>query len=145
MEILLLSMPRDVWKEMLTFHRRAVTVMDQHLQSEFGHGLDDYDVLHQLSQAGVPLRMGDLAERLLVANSSCHRIVSRLADAGFLHVASDENDRRSRLVSLSEPGTSQYRRMARVHRNDIDQQFSDRIVPDDLAVLDRVFRGLNSR
>ena len=138
-------MPPDVWKEMLTFHRRAVTVMDQHLQSEFGHGLDDYDVLHQLSQAGVPLRMGDLAERLLVANSSCHRIVSRLADAGFLHVSSDENDRRSRLVSLSEPGTSQYRRMARVHRNDIDQQFSDRIVPDDLAVLDRVFRGLNSR
>ena len=138
-------MPRDVWKEMLTFHRRAVTVMDLHLQSEFGHGLDDYDVLHQLSHAGVPLRMGDLAERLLVANSSCHRIVSRLADAGFLHVASDENDRRSRLVSLSETGASQYRQMARVHRNDIDQQFSDRIIPDDLAVLDRVFRGLNSR
>ena len=129
---------------MLTFHRSTVTAMDQHLQSEFGHGLDDYDVLHQLADADGPLRMGDLAARLLVANSSCHRIVSRLGDAGFLHVVPDANDRRSRLVSLTTSGRSQYRRMALVHRRDIDHWFSDRIAPDDLAVLDRVFHGLNA-
>lgn len=57
--------------------------MDQHLRATFGQSLDDYDVLHQISVHGGPIRMGDLAENLLVANSSCNRIVGRLVDGGF--------------------------------------------------------------
>ena len=60
----------ESWELLVRFQRRATTAMDASLQQHFGRSLDDYDVLHQLESAGRPLRMTDLARRLLVANSS---------------------------------------------------------------------------
>ena len=59
----------DTWERLVRYHRTTTTAMDRHLQATFGHSLDDYDVLHQISVHRGPSRMGDLAENLLVANS----------------------------------------------------------------------------
>ena len=116
--------------------------MDQHLQGGFGHSLDDYDVLHQISVHDGPIRMGDLAENLLVANSSCNRIVGRLVDGGFVERSHGVSDGRVVLVDLTRAGTTLRRRMAAVHVRDIEARFGAALTPTQAADLDAILRRL---
>jgi DNA-binding MarR family transcriptional regulator len=116
--------------------------MDQHLQATLSHSLDDYDVLHQIDVHGGPIRMGDLAENLLVANSSCNRIVGRLVDGGFIERSQRESDGRVVLVDLTRTGTALRRRMAAVHARDIETRFGALITRAEAADLDGILRRL---
>ncbi len=109
----------------MRYHRQAVSAMDESLRDAFGHPLDDYDVLHQvIAEGGGGIRMGVLAERHLLANSSCTRIVGRLVDAGYLERARGQSDRREVLVAATTAGRRLHRRMAAVHTRDIERWFS---------------------
>ncbi len=86
--------------------------------------------------------MGDLAERLLVANSSCHRIVGRLVEAGLVDRLSGERDRREVLVDLTPSGRRLHRRMAAAHTRDIDRLIASRLSPSERTHLDAALRRL---
>ena len=131
-----------VWEQMIRFQRLALVAMDETFRERFGRTLDDYDVLHQLRSANEPLRMSDLANRLLVANSSCNRIVGRLSDAGLVSRMTGEHDRREVLVDLTTEGRRLCRRMGAAHSRDIERVFTDRITGDDLTQLHRIFEQL---
>ena len=110
----------DTWERFVRFHRATTKSMDQNLRTAFGHTLDDYDILHQIHEHGSAIRMGELADLLLVANSSCNRIVGRLAEAGFISRHHGEADRREVFVDLTAEGKRLRRRMAAVHTRDIE-------------------------
>lgn len=116
--------------------------MDRHLREACGHTLDDYDVLHQINAHGEPIRMGDLAERLLVANSSCNRIVGRLVAAGFVERIHGETDGRVVRVRLTTAGARLRRRMAAVHTRDIERSFGARLTAVELEQTDQILRRL---
>lgn len=132
----------DTWEHLVSYHRATTTAMDQHLRATFDHSLDDYDVLHQISVHGGPIRMGDLAGNLLVANSSCNRIVGRLADGGFVERSHGESDGRVVLVDLTRAGKSLRRRMAAVHTRDIEARFGAPLTSNEVADLDSILRRL---
>ena len=115
----------ETWRRFLTLHRLATSMMDQHLREAVGHGLDDYDVLHQVASHDGPIRMGELAEQMLIANSSCNRIVGRLCERGHLRRLTGVTDRRTVLVELTRDGRRLHRRMAAVHTRDIEQLLGD--------------------
>ncbi len=120
------ALARDLanWERMARFHRTVVQEMDRSLRHRFNRSLDDYDVLHQVVVSGDPLRMGELAGRLLLANSSCNRIVGRLVEAGILERFRGEVDRREVLVGATADGRRLHRRMATVHTRDIQRLFA---------------------
>ncbi len=128
----------DAWEHLVRYHRTTTIAMDRHLQATFGHSLDDYDVLHQISVHDGPIRMGDLAGNLLVANSSCSRIVGRLVDRGLIERTHGESDGRVVLVDLTRTGTALRRRMAAAHTRDIEALFGARLTPTDVAELDAI-------
>lgn len=130
------------WERLVRYHRTTTEAMDQQLQATFGRSLDDYDVLHQIGINGGPIRMGDLAENLLVANSSCNRIVGRLVDDGFLERTRGESDGRVVLVDLTTTGHSLRRRMATVHTRDIETLFGALMTSTEAADLDAILRRL---
>lgn len=132
----------NTWERLVRYHRTTTTAMDQHLQATFGHSLDDYDVLHQISIHDGPIRMGDLAENLLVANSSCTRIVGRLVDGGFIERIHRETDGRVVLVNLTRAGNTLRRRMAVVHARDIEDRFGAPLTPTQAARLDDILHRL---
>ena len=111
------------WERLVRYHRTATKAMDQNLRARYGRSLDDYDVLHQISAHGSPIRMGELAEKLLVANSSCNRIVGRLVEAGLVTRDQGGTDRREVLVDLTPQGRRLHRRMAAIHTRDIERLF----------------------
>ena len=109
------------WEDLLRFQRSSVTEMNRNLLDRFGHSLDEYDVLHQVQENDGPIRMGELAERLLVANSSCTRLVRKLVRSGHLVRRAGDVDRREVLVTLTAAGRTLHRRMAALHTRDIER------------------------
>lgn len=130
------------WERLVRYLRVTTTEMDQHLRAVFGRSLDEYDVLHQISVHGGPIRMGELAERLLVANSSCHRIVGRLVNEGFVERRHGDSDGRTVLVDLTPTGRALRRRMAAVHTRDITSCFGELITPGERDDIDEILRRL---
>ena len=130
------------WERLVRFHRTSTTAMDENLRAQFGRSLDEYDVLHQISAHGSPIRMGALAERLLIANSSCNRVVGRLVDAGLVTRLHRGTDRRNVLVDLTSDGRRLRRRMAVIHTRDIERLFGSPLSTDEVTHLDEAFRSL---
>ena len=75
-----------------------------------GLSLPKLAALHQLSQAGDSLPLGQLAERLACVKSNVTQLVDRLEADGLVVRAADPNDRRSRLAVITESGTRAYER-----------------------------------
>jgi DNA-binding MarR family transcriptional regulator len=78
--------------------------------AEVGLSLPKLAALHQLSQAGDSLPLGQLAERLACVKSNVTQLVDRLEADGLVVRAADPNDRRSRLAVITESGKSAYGR-----------------------------------
>ncbi len=134
----------ETWERLVRYHRATTIAMDEQLRATCGHSLDEYDVLHQISVHRGPIRMGDLAENLLVANSSCTRIVGRLVDGGFIERSHGEADGRVVLVTLTQAGSALRRRMAAVHVRDIESRFGAALTATQAADLDTILRQLIS-
>ncbi len=135
--------PVDVWERLVRFHRATTEAMNQNLRSTHDHTLDDYDILHQIHSHDGPMRMGDLANRLLFANSSCHRLVTKLVDADLVQRHQDETDRRVVLVQLTTRGKRLRQRMATTHTRDIQRLFGAPLDQRSLATLNDAIQRLS--
>lgn len=132
----------DTWEHLIRFHRATTIAMDRHLRERFGRSLDDYDVLHQISEHDGPIRMGALAENLVVANSSCTRLVGRLVDDGLVERRHGDTDGRVVFVELTAAGRGLRRRMAAVYTRDIEAHLGAPLTPTEMAALDATLRRL---
>lgn len=131
------------WRSFLVAQRHLVGVLDAELQAGAGIPLEHYDVLYQLSAAsGHRLPMGELAGRLLVARSTCTRLVDRLAALGLVERQPDPADRRVVWVGLSPEGQRLQRRAGRTHLAGIEAHFGGKLSPDDLSCLARALGRL---
>jgi DNA-binding MarR family transcriptional regulator len=72
--------------------------------AEIGLSIPKLAALHQLSQAGDSLPLGQLAERLACVKSNVTQLVDRLEADGLVTRAADPSDRRSRLAVITEAG-----------------------------------------
>jgi DNA-binding MarR family transcriptional regulator len=76
--------------------------------SEVGLSLAKLAALHQLTQAGDSLPLGQLADRLSCVKSNVTQLVDRLEADGLVNRTGDPNDRRSRLAVLTDAGRSAF-------------------------------------
>jgi DNA-binding MarR family transcriptional regulator len=76
--------------------------------SDVGLSLAKLAALHQLTEAGDSLPLGQLAERLSCVKSNVTQLVDRLEADGLVTRTSDANDRRSRLAILTDAGREAY-------------------------------------
>jgi DNA-binding MarR family transcriptional regulator len=117
--------------------------LDDELRSSTGMTLEEYDVLVQLAQSDERrLRMSALADALLIARSSCTRLVARLVDEGWVEREADPADGRVVWVALTAAGRAALRRAAIVHLAGIDEHFARHLQRDDAtrlgALVDRL-------
>lgn len=125
------------WERLLRFHRRTLVRLDDDLRERADLTLDDYDVLHQLTIApDRRLRMGELADRMLIAPSSCSRIVDRLVRQDLVARERDPADRRVVWASLTDDGRRRHRRAATVHVRGIGQLVTGPLDPSARAGVD---------
>lgn len=131
------------WSTFLRAHSRVVRELERELQAEQELALTDYDVLVQLSAAADRrLRMGELADRLLLSRSGVTRLVDRLVAGGLVERVTCESDRRGQWAALTDAGYDRLRRASPTHLRGVAAHFLDRLSPVDLASLERILAGV---
>lgn len=118
-------------------YRAQVAVMRQ-LRAEFpdgGTSLTEYDVLFNLSrQPGHALRIRDLNKHLLLTQPSVSRLLDRLAAKGLVTKNGDPDDARGTVVTLTDAGLAEFRRVGVRHSHAIASRMSV-LAPDELRRL----------
>lgn len=118
-------------------YRAQVAVLRQ-LRAEFpdgGTSITEYDVLFNLSrQPGHAARIRDLNKHLLLTQPSVSRLLDRLAARGFVEKSGDPDDARGTVVTLTETGLDEFRRVGTRHSHSIAAKMSA-LTPDELRRL----------
>jgi MarR family 2-MHQ and catechol resistance regulon transcriptional repressor len=108
-----------------------------------GLGLSDFGVLEALLHKG-PLPVNALREKVLLSSGSMTAAVDRLERSSLVERTATPNDRRSRIVHLTEKGSKLISELFREHARDMERAFSrlDKAERDTLAdLLRKLGRG----
>ncbi len=130
------------WEQFLRAHLTIVDRLDRDLVEQHGLPLAWYDVLVQLEAAGGESTMGNLASNLLIAPSSCTRIVARMSDSGLVDRHIDEHDHRIRRVRLTPDGRAMLQTAARTHLAGIERHFGAFLTDGEASTLTERFEGM---
>ncbi|MEG3614491.1 MarR family winged helix-turn-helix transcriptional regulator [Isoptericola haloaureus] len=105
----------------------------------------EYDVLFTLSRAeGGRMRLRDLNENVLLAQSSLSRMVERLEDRGLVTRAPAPDDARGTLVGLTDAGSRLQRQVGRRHVRAMGQYVGRALDDDEQAELVRLLTKLRA-
>jgi DNA-binding MarR family transcriptional regulator len=133
------------WRGMLFAYRNMTAAIDERLEREHGLALSSYEVLLLLSRAPEnSLRMGNLADLLLLSRSGLTRLVDRLAARGLVERHTCSSDRRGTFARLTEAGCEAFERARPTNLAGIREQFVSRLDLDDLEDLARVWDRLDA-
>jgi len=124
------------WRGMLLTHSRMIAALDEELEREHGLPLGSYEVLLHLHEADEhSLRMGQLAERLLLSRSGLTRLVDRLSAQGLVERHSCPDDRRGTYARLTDAGLSRFEEARPTHLRGVRERFLDPLSDRDRANL----------
>jgi DNA-binding MarR family transcriptional regulator len=123
------------WSLLLGVHARTLRDIEARLKAAGLPPLGWYDVLWELERAGGELRLGELAERLVVEPYNATRIVDRLKSEGLLRRQKAEDDKRGTRAVLTDKGRALRRRMWPPYRQAILDLFAAPLSDDDAASL----------
>ena len=132
------------WKGMLATHSRLVHELDAELERQHGLPLSSYEVLMNLDYAeGNRLRMGELADRLLLSRSGITRLADRLEKQGLIARERCDNDGRGYFATLTDQGRALVTAARPDHLADVRRRFLDRLAPEDIDALGAIWQRLN--
>ncbi|WP_418276129.1 MarR family winged helix-turn-helix transcriptional regulator [Isoptericola jiangsuensis] len=105
----------------------------------------EYDVLFSLSTSSDgAMRLRDLNEKVLLAQSSLSRMVERLEARGLVTRSVPVDDARGTLVTLTDEGGHLQREVGRRHVQAMDQYVGDALDQDEQAELTRILDKLRA-
>lgn len=131
------------WRGMLETHSALVAELDAELERDHGLPLTSYEVLMYLgdSEHG-KLRMGELAERLLLSRSGITRLVDRLERQGLVERQPCEDDGRGYYAVLTDRGRDKLGVARLDHLGGVRHHFLDPLEPSDLDALCQAWKRL---
>jgi DNA-binding MarR family transcriptional regulator len=131
------------WRGMLETHSRLVAELDGELERAHGLPLSSYEVLMYLGDAdGGRLRMGELADRLLLSRSGITRLVDRLERQGLIARERCSDDGRGYFALLTDSGRELLAATRPDHLAGVRRHFLDRLEPREIDALGAIWRRL---
>lgn len=95
------------------------SIIEQQLRSVFRKQFDvtlpQFDVLSELEHASAPLTMSELSRELMVSNGNITGVIDRLVTMGLVQRERPDHDRRVQFIQLTDKGSKEFRRMAKLH------------------------------
>ena len=125
------------WRTFLTCAYALIDILDAELRAECDLSLRWYDVLVQLEEAEHPVRMNELASRILASKSGLTRVIDRMEEAGLVRRERPEGDRRAIEVVLTEHGRAALQAARVTHRRGINEHFAQHLDERAVAALAR--------
>ena len=131
------------WRGMLETHSRMVAELDAELERDHGLPLTSYEVLMYLGDAdGHKLRMGELADKLLLSRSGITRLADRLEGQGLIARERCTDDGRGFNALLTDAGRELLAVARPAHLAGVRRHFLDRLSPDEIEVLGGIWGRL---
>ncbi len=125
------------WRTFLTSAFALIDILDAELRAECDLSLRWYDVLVQLEEAEHPVRMNELASRILSSKSGLTRVIDRMEEAGLVRRERPESDRRAIEVVLTPAGAAALQAARTIHRRGIYEHFAQHLDARSIASLQR--------
>jgi DNA-binding MarR family transcriptional regulator len=124
------------WKGFLRAHREVVAHLDEELQRAHDLPLSSYEVLLYLADSDDGrLRMGELADRLLLSRSGLTRLVDRLERRGLVARERCKEDARGLFARITPAGRELFDAARPVHLEGVRRHFLSKLDDGELADL----------
>jgi len=131
------------WRGMLETHSRMVAMLDSELEREHDLPLSSYEVLMNLADAdGQRMRMGELAERLLLSRSGITRLADRLVGQGLIERERCTDDGRGYFARLTPAGRAKIRVARPAHLAGVRRHFLGALEPSEIDALGAIWARL---
>jgi DNA-binding MarR family transcriptional regulator len=128
------------WRTFIESSWALHTRLEDELRAQTGLSMNDYHVLVVLSEAPERrLRMGELAGRMVFSPSRVTYQINSMVKRGLVRKQSCLEDGRGQEAVLTDEGLAALRAAAPRHLVTVRDAFIDRLDPDELAVVHRVF------
>src|SRR6201991_243055 len=131
---------QKVWRTFIESSWALHTYLEEDLRAKTGLSMNDYHVLVTLSEApGRQLRMGELAGRLVFSPSRITYQINSMVKRGLVRKQPCPEDGRGHEAVLTDEGMAALEADAPLHLITLRNPFIDRLDPDELEVIHRVF------
>ncbi|MCM4078988.1 MarR family winged helix-turn-helix transcriptional regulator [Paractinoplanes hotanensis] len=128
------------WRSFVESSWALHTHLEDDLRAQTGLSMNDYHVMVTLSEAPEHrLRMGELASRLVFSPSRITYQISSMVKRGLVRKQPCPEDGRGQEAVLTDEGMAALEAAAPMHLITVRDSFIDRLEPDELAVIHRVF------
>jgi len=132
------------WRGFLRAHREVVAHLDEELQRAHDLPLSSYEVLLYLADAGNGrLRMGELADRLLLSRSGLTRLVDRLERRDLVVRERCQEDARGLFARITPAGRELFETARPDHLDGVRRHYLSRFTAEDLENLAVAWRRLD--
>ena len=131
---------QKVWRTFIETSWALHTHLEDDLRAKTGLSMNDYHVLVVLSEAPERrLRMGELAGRLVFSPSRITYQINSMVKRGLVRKQPCPEDGRGQEAVLTDDGMAALEHAAPLHLITVRDSFVDRLDPDELAMIGRVF------
>ena len=126
------------WRAFLLAHARVSRRLDEELRAEHDLSFAEYDAILTIAQAPERrIRMGQLAEEVLLSKSGVTRLIDRLVQDGLVERSACLADARGAEAVLTERGLDRLRAASRTHLRGISEHFLAVMDTEALVILER--------
>jgi DNA-binding MarR family transcriptional regulator len=133
----------SAWRGMLEVQGRILAELDHELERAHGLPLSSYEVLMYLGDAaGGRLRMGEIADRLLLSRSGITRLVDRLERQGLIARERCSDDGRGYFSLLTDLGRETLDAARPDHLDGVRRHFLGRLGPAEIRQLGAIWERL---
>jgi DNA-binding MarR family transcriptional regulator len=131
------------WRGFLRAHREVVAHLDDELQRAHDLPLSSYEVLLYLADAPEGrLRMGELAERLLLSRSGLTRLVDRLERRDLVVRERCQEDARGLFARITSSGRELFEAAQPDHLDGVRRHYLSRLTDEDIEHLTVAWRRI---
>ncbi len=137
---------QPLWRQAATHTLHATLLikaeLEQRLQEETGMLLADNEALLNVGHAEEPLRMSDIANRLVLSPGGATKVIDRLEEMGCVARTPDPTDRRATIVEITEVGREAMHRNRKIIDAGLRAVWADHVSDEEarliIDVMDRV-------
>jgi DNA-binding MarR family transcriptional regulator len=122
-------------------HARILQAIGAQLTAHHGLSVTEFDILVNLLPGAA--RQQELAERIILSQSGCSRLVARLAEHGLVERRPAATDRRGVEIRLTPDGRTLTIQAARTNAEVVEREFGDLLDADELEHLGRLMTVLH--
>jgi DNA-binding MarR family transcriptional regulator len=126
---------RAIWRVFFECAYALIDILDAELRAERDMTLRWYDVLVVLEETEHPVRMNELASRILASKSGLTRVIDRMEEAGLVERQRPSEDRRAIEIVMTKAGVEALQAARVVHRRGIYEHFAKHLDDDDFDAL----------